>query len=163
MAITASPAAAASTRAEYVAQVEPLCQSAQKPTFKAYFRFAKAFRKLGLNGEDIDVSKQTARRVNRLAGAFYTRISNIYGRTTSQIAGVAPAPGDEAAVASWLEGRNQAAALGLQAGRAAKHQKSRGATRLVFRAVSASEQAAGSVSTFGLKYCALPFGEATSE
>jgi hypothetical protein len=32
----AAPARAATTRAEYVAQAEPICQAAQKPTIKAY-------------------------------------------------------------------------------------------------------------------------------
>jgi hypothetical protein len=156
LAITTSFASAAATRAEYVAQVEPICRDAQKPTFKAYSALFKATPTAG----QTQINKAVARRADRALGRFYTRISNIFGLTTSQIASITPAPGDEGTVAAWLAGRSQAQMLGLQAGRAAKHLKVRRATRLTSRATSASDQAAALVSTFGFKFCAFSLGDA---
>lgn len=157
LAITAAPAQAASTRAEYVAQVEPLCKAAQKPTFKAYSRL---FKSVPIEGERI--TKSIARRTQFALAKFYTQISNIFGRTSARIAAVAPAQGDEGTVAAWLAGRDQARILGLQAGRVARHGKLRRAVRIVDRATSESDHAAGLVSDYGFTWCALPIGEATT-
>jgi hypothetical protein len=142
LAIFSAPAYAASTRAEYVAQVEPICHAAQKPTFKAYGALFKGLSKAGLVGDQPEISRKTRRISARLLGTFYLRISNVYASTTAQISAVLPAPGDEAAVTRRLDGRNQAATLGAQAGRAAKHQKVRRAARLVNNAASLGDEAA---------------------
>lgn len=162
LAVMAAPANATATRAEYVAQVEPICESAQKPTFKAYFAFAKGFRKAGLNGDDPDVSKRIMRISDRLLAVFYLRVSNIYARTTSRITAVPPAAGDEQTVAAWLAGRTRAALLGSQAGRAAKHRKVKRAAHLLDQGIAASQDGAKLVSDYGFKFCALPLGEAQS-
>jgi hypothetical protein len=158
-AIAAAPASAATTRAEWVAQVEPICQAAQKPTSKAYSSFFKGLDKLGLVGDDPEVSKRDARISDRLLGTFYVRASDIYSRTTAQLTAVAPGPGDESAVAEWIAGRNQTSLLGAQAGRAAKHRKLKRAFHLADRAVTAGERAPGPVAGFGLHFCALGFAE----
>jgi hypothetical protein len=163
LATRAAAAGAASTRAEYVAQVEPICERSQKPTIKAYTALFRGLKKAGLVGDDPNVSKRTARRGTRLLGTTYMRVSSIYARTTAEIATVSAAPGDEASVANWLAGRNRAAQLGAQAGRAAKHQKVGYAIRLVDRGVSVSEEGAKSVAGYGFKFCALPLGEAESD
>jgi hypothetical protein len=153
---TVATAYAASTRAEYVGQAEPMCQAAQKPTFKAYSALFKAIP----TADQDQLNKAVVRRADRALGRFYIRISNIFGLTSAQIAALVPAPADEATVAAWLAGRDQAKTFGLQAGRAAKHLKLIRARRLANRAVSASEQAAELVSTFGFKFCAFSWGDA---
>lgn len=155
IAIPTAVAYAASTRAEYVAQVEPICQAAQKPTIKAFISVFKSLPK----GDD-RITKSEAHKADRALGRLYTRISVIFGATTVQISSVAPAAGDESAVATWLAGRNQAQALGLQAGRAAKHLKVEKGAKLADRAVAASDQAAQSVSGFGFRTCAFSWGDA---
>jgi hypothetical protein len=162
LAIGASAAYGDSTRAEYVAAAEPICKAAQKPTFKAYASFFKGLKRAGLVGDNPDISKRTARISAHLLGAFYLRVSSIFSGTTSQIATISAAPGDEAAVATWLMGRDRAAQLGAQAGRVAKHQKIRRAVHLSDQAGTASEEAAKSVVGYGFTFCALPWGEADS-
>lgn len=158
-ATSAQVAHAAATRAEYVAQVEPICKAAQKPTIKAYASLFKGFHQVGFSGDNPDVSKRATKLGNRLIGTFYLRVSNVYGRTTAQIATVSAAPGDETAVAAWLAGRNRAVLLGAQAGRAARHQKVERSTGLVNKAESASEEAAKSVEGYGFNFCAFALGD----
>jgi hypothetical protein len=162
LAITATSANAATTRAEYVAQAEVICKGSQKPTFKAYNAFFKGLSRLGLEGEEPNTSRRAARAANRLLGVAYLRISNIYDRSTSRLAALTAAQGDEAAVASWLGGRREAAALGARAGHLAKHQKLKRAIHMADRASSISENAVKSVADYGFHYCALSWGEAES-
>jgi hypothetical protein len=160
VALSAAPARAASSRAEFVAQVEPICQAAQKPTFKAYGRL---FKSIPTTADTQHPTKRVIRKADRALGRFYTQISGIYGRTSGRIASVPPAPGDESAVASWLAGRSQAVTLGLAAGRAARHLKVGQASRLADRAIAASDTAVRSVSDFGFHVCAFSFGHAESD
>jgi hypothetical protein len=154
---TAPAAHAASSRAEYVAQVEPICQAAQKPTFKAY---ARAFKELP-SVEDLDhLTRRELRRIDRAQGRLYSRIATVYGRTSARIRAVSPAPGDEAIIASWLSGRAQAQTLMLQAGRLARHLKARRSYLVASRATAASDTAARSVSDFSFHFCTFSIGDA---
>lgn len=159
-AVSAVPAQAATTRAEYVAQVEPICVAAQKPTIKTY---ASLFKAIPTADDPEHLTKREVRRADRALGRFYTQLSAIYGRTSSRIAGVPPAHGDENTVAAWLAGRTQAQTLGLAAGRAARHQKLRRASRLLKRATAASDDAARLVAGFGFHVCAFSLGHAESD
>jgi hypothetical protein len=163
LAIIAAPASAAASRAEWVAQVEPICHAAQKPTFKAYHAFFRGLDKLGLVGGSPEISKRQARSSDRLLGTFYLHATNIYSRTTAQLSTVAPGPGDESAIGAWIAGRNQASLLGTQAGRAAKHLKVKRAFHLADRAVTAGDDATTPVAGFGLHFCALGWGEAEGD
>jgi hypothetical protein len=155
LAITANSAIGAATRSEFVAQVEPFCQAAQKPTIKAYLA---AFKNIPRDQDRI--TKSVARRADRSLGRLYVRISEIFGHTSAAISSVSPPPDDEATVSSWLAGRNQAQMLGLQAGRAAKHLKVSRAAKLGERASSASDQAAQLVAGFGFRFCTFSWGDA---
>jgi hypothetical protein len=155
--ITAPSAYGASTRAEYVAQLEPICKAAQAPTFKAYSRLGKS---IPIAGEKI--TKAIARRTHLALAKFYAQISNIYGRTSARIGAVPPPPGDGETVAAWLGGRDQARILGLQASRVARHGKLKSAVRIGVRATAVSDTAAGLVSDYGFAWCTLPIGEATT-
>jgi hypothetical protein len=61
---------AASSRAEYVAQVEPICQAAQKPTFKAYTRTFKEIPTVADKG--IKASDVASRNVSGFGFHFCT-------------------------------------------------------------------------------------------
>jgi hypothetical protein len=87
---TVATADAASTRAEYVGQAEPMCQAAQKPTVKAYSALFKAIP----TAKQDQLNKAVVRRADRALGRFYIRISNIFGLTSAQIAALVPAPAD---------------------------------------------------------------------
>jgi hypothetical protein len=153
----AAPSRAASTRTEYVAQVELICKADQIPIAKSYFGLFNATPTVG---DSDHPTKHDRRRAAHALGRFYTRISNLYGRTSGEIGAVPPAPGDETTIAAWLTGRAQAQALWLRAGRAARHLKEKRATRLVNRGIAASDAAARNVSTFGFHFCTFSIGDA---
>jgi hypothetical protein len=158
IALANTPAAyAASSRAEYVAQVEPICKAAQRPTFKVYGRLFKEAPTV----EDLDhITKREVRRADRALGRFYTGIATVYGRTSARIGAVPPAPGDEPTIAAWLSGRAQAQTLMLQAGRVARHLKVRRADRLANQGIAASDAASKNVSGFGFHFCTFSIGDA---
>lgn len=129
-------------------------------SIKAY---AGLFKSIPTVDDPEHLTKRLVRKADRALGRFYTRISGIYGRTSGRIASVPPAPGDESAVATWLDGRSGAVTLGLAAGRAARQLKVGQASRLADRAIAASDTAVGGVSDFGFHVCAFSLGHAESD
>jgi hypothetical protein len=100
IAVWAAPADAASTRAEYVAQVDPICQSfegqldgafgALNTNFKRMVRAAKARKgKPFIRG-----IRRTVSSLNGLAG--------VHENLSAQIAAVPPGAADSGTVGSWL-------------------------------------------------------------
>ncbi len=143
LAIPAASAQAAATRAEYVAQVDPICLDYAKPAIKAFAAYFKAGARK---------RKPSARPTAR----FLSQISRAYGNLTERIATVPAAPGDEAIVSTWL-GRRAEVVVNLgRARRAARHGKLKRSDRLAGRAgFGAASQV---VSEFGFDYCAPPGG-----
>jgi hypothetical protein len=123
LALRPAVAPAASSRAEYITQVVPICQSARKPVFKAFDRYSKQVRRLG--GKDA-----SERVLRRPTSRLYLRWASIYGRVTGQIASIPPAPGDEQTVATWLADRGQVKLNLVALARATRHGKDKAAKRL---------------------------------
>jgi hypothetical protein len=100
-----TPAQAASTRAEYIAQVDPICQSFVGPNDGAVHAYLKDWKRLGpvaKNGtlkQFVAQTKRIARSLRQLAG--------IKASLTNQIAAVPPPAEDSATVGSWLDYRRQ--------------------------------------------------------
>src|SRR5215813_7323572 len=92
LALAATAAYAAATRAEYVAQVDPICRAAnpkQNALLKALERRIKQLHRHGVDTET------PAKRVIRIALRYYDRLAEIQRGENAQIAIVTPAPGDE--------------------------------------------------------------------
>jgi hypothetical protein len=103
--VGAAPAQAESTRAEYVAQVDPICQSFVGPNddaVGAYFRNEKRLGRVASKG----TLKQFVAQTKRIARSL-TRIARIEANLTNQIATVPPATEDFATVGTWLNYRRQ--------------------------------------------------------
>jgi hypothetical protein len=98
--IAASPANAASTRAEYIAQVDPICQSfvgAMGDAWGAYHRAYKRMIRLAKSGTPKAFLRQTRRTAGSLNQLARTRTS-----MTDQIAVVPPPTTDAGTVGTWL-------------------------------------------------------------
>jgi hypothetical protein len=109
IAVWAAPADAASTRAEYVAQLDPICQSFVGPNddaFHAWVRNEKLLGHVARNG----TLKQFGAQTKRIAGSL-KRIAGIQANLTNQIATVPPPTEDFATVNTWLNQRRQEEAL----------------------------------------------------
>jgi len=105
----AAPADAASTRAEYVAQVDPICQSFVGPNddaFRAWLKNEKLLGRVAKNGTLKQFGAQTKRTASSLK-----RIAGIQANLTNQIAMVQPPTEDFGTVGTWLNHRRQEEAL----------------------------------------------------
>jgi hypothetical protein len=100
LATLASEASANATRAEYAAEVNPICQAGNDRAQKA----GKAFIKNAPKGDGPKALKAFFRGILRL----FNRVIGIERTTLRQIAPIAPAPGDEAVVAAFLANRGDA-------------------------------------------------------
>jgi hypothetical protein len=150
LAITATPAHGASTRAEYVAQVDPICKSELR-TEKAVIRPAKKrYDRLVKRGLDPD---KPSKPIGRLVIRVYDHLAQIQREADSQIATVPPAPGDESTVTTWLQDRAAFTRQFKQAGHAFGHQKLRRFYRLILGAYEHDERAEELIQDFGFSSC----------
>ena len=151
LAIIATPANAAATRAEYIAQVDPICQSAlasESATLKQYTRRVKRIRK-----HHPDVEIHPTKQFLRTVSAGYRKLAGEVSLANSQITPITPAPGDEFTVSRWMQDRTAFAQAAQRAGRLIAH----GNLKRFFRAAVAMldyEAAARDVILgFGFTYC----------
>ena len=149
---------AAATRAEYVAQVDPICLDASKRTakpIKALVKTASAFLKVAT---DPDASKADLKRAGQQysnrASRGLAKVNRIFGGMLIAIVAVPAAPGDEATVAGWIDGMwsykltNDRAIRALRAGKLLK------SLDLTEKALEALNQATQLVAGFGFRHCA---------
>src|SRR4051812_29634604 len=102
IAIWAAPADAASTRAEYIAQADPVCQSFLGPVNNAktsyntnYKRWVRDLSKGTLH----NWVRQTARTAISLR-----RLSHVEASLTEQLTAVPPLATDAGVISTWLNG-----------------------------------------------------------
>lgn len=139
LAITAQ-AHAATTRADYVAQANPVCQAAERPVGKAIAAYFKAVRRKGIERPERVTEKTVGPTIR-----FGRRIAAVYTNVTARLRLIPPAPGDEPTVSTWLQDRD-AVATNLDAiVRAYKKQRFAQGRRLAraYKAVVAQANAAG--------------------
>jgi hypothetical protein len=156
LAITVTTALAAATRAEYVAQVDPICQSTGQPEGKAAFAYLKALNKFN---HQIAAGVRRKKAINpfvRQTTKFFGRVSRIEAAATFQIAGVPPAPGDESTVAVWIQQRTESTGLLNQAIAALKHRRLNAFMRLTNQWTAKIDESEATVAGFGFRYCVSP-------
>ena len=154
IALIAAPTAhAASTRAEYIAQVDPICQSfgpslhkAQKAYSKEYKEWERRLSKGTLKGWE----RQT-HRTSQALRAFV----QIDAGLTDQIAAVPPPAADAGTANAWLTGRNNGERWAFAAAKAFDRFKFNRFDKQLVRANK--EYAAGlrAISGFGFQVCGV--------
>jgi hypothetical protein len=107
VAISAGPASAASTRAEYVAQVNPICASANSQARALWETFFKTTDRLEKTAKKLHGKKRirVQRRLDELFYRLDDQVLAVYSGALAQLKLIPPAPGDEALVAEWLATR----------------------------------------------------------
>lgn len=114
LAITAVPALATSSRAEYDDQVNPICQSANTQAEQLLQAFEQQLR--GLEGKQVRGKK--ARRLRKKIDRLYNQLPSqwlaIFQSEFEQLKAVPPAPGDEGLVSDWLGNRGRLLSLTAQ-------------------------------------------------
>jgi hypothetical protein len=102
LAITAAPASAATTRADFVAQSDPICQNGQAQESVAAQPLLSATRRAKKHR-----NRKTSRRADRALLAYFAQYSNIERAVNAQIATIPPAPDDVSLVQVWLRARGE--------------------------------------------------------
>jgi hypothetical protein len=156
LAITVTTAVAAATRAEYVAQVDPICRSAGQPESKAALAYLKALNKFDHQIASGVPRKKAINLFVRQTAKFFGRVSRIEAFATSQIAGVPPAPGDESTVALWIQQRTEGTGVLNQAIAALKHRRLNAFVRLTDQWTVKIDESEATVAGFGFRYCVSP-------
>jgi hypothetical protein len=147
LSIMATSAHGASTRAEYVAQVDPLCQSSPVQVRQALRRHHLP---TVLFLEDLRSGNRKAQL--RIAKAFQVTIK-LDRLVVEQIAGIASPPGDEATIAKWVADLRLYVANEGKAVRAIRANKSGRAYKLIVRALPPLIEDNGALKPFGFQHC----------
>jgi hypothetical protein len=146
-------AGAASSRAEYIAQVDPICQSFAGPENKAigvYNRNYKRWVHDASHGTLKNWVKQT-RRTGRALSAF----SQVHAAMTEQVAAIAPFDPDVGLITTWLNSRRQADAFGSAAAAALKRIDVGKFYKLGRQADSAEAAGLRAINSFGFTVCGV--------
>jgi hypothetical protein len=138
--VWAVPADAASTRAEYAAQADPICKSSDKQTGRLSKRF-------------VGLAKQYPFKIQAAANAL-EGISRTISSTNSSLRLIPPPPGDEALIPQWLDIWDRIAAkyrLGASAYRLNEFKK---LNHLLSTAIRLNRRARALVSDWPFQHCA---------
>ena len=111
--IWAVPADAASTRAEYIAQVDPICESfvgTHDAAVKAYNKDAKRWEHLAGKG-----TLKAWLKATRRASRSLTRLTQIEESLYEAFAAVPPPAADAVTIGTWLDDRRRSTALSASA------------------------------------------------
>lgn len=152
-AVVAPPAGAAATRAEYIAQADPICQSYAGPlddAFRAYLKNFRRTERIAKKGSSRAFVKATVREANSL-----DRVASLYLEVIAQLKAVAPPPVDASQVAAWLGFLAQE--------QAAEHAAAAAELRFQFKAYfkhlgeaqKADDAARASIAGFGFQSCGV--------
>ena len=138
----------ASTRAEYVAQVDPLCRANLGRWRKSVSADVKSFKKwvrLGNRG----TFKAWVGQTHKHASALKRHV-RVHASLTEEISAVPPAAEDAQLVASWLRYRNEYERLTQSAAKAFDAFNFKTSNKLTGRAIKASEKEWDAASSLGL-------------
>jgi hypothetical protein len=118
LAITATSASAA-TRAEWVAQVDPICQSGETQEQALLQPLIKRSKRLDRRDT---LNRKATRRLERAYRRYFLQYANVERAVNSQIATIPPAAEDVSLVQVWLRARGELVDLetGLFSGKGGK-------------------------------------------
>jgi hypothetical protein len=150
VAITATTAYAAATRAEYVAQTDPICRAALAKEQALARSLDRRVRQLEKRGVDTGAS---SKQVVRIFVRYFDQLAEIQRNENLQISMVTPAPGDESIVAQWLQKRQEASDLFQRGVQVFAHGKERFSKKLVGMAAKRGFLAEELVQDFGFRSC----------
>ncbi len=155
--VAAPPAHGASTRADYVAQVDPICQSFVGPQSSALSSFIKNSKRLGRVAKSSVKSgnfKPFIRQTRRTAGSL-NAYAQIHTSMTDQIVAVPAAPGDEGTVSTWINARRQAEGLARSAASALNQFKFRVFLKRANQSDAAEFAGINAISGMGFQVCGV--------
>jgi hypothetical protein len=153
LAIAVAPASAATTRAEYVAQVDPICQNGQAQEAVAAQPLLRATKRAKKHR-----NRKTSRKADRALLAYFAQYSNIERAVNIQISTIPTAPDDVSLIQVWLRVRGETQDSESQIFNTSLNPKAgfKGLVRffaLLGRALIRQQEAVDMVRDFGFQYC----------
>jgi hypothetical protein len=158
VAACADTAFAAATRAEYVAQTDPICQAGQRDMRAEAKRQNPAIKRIAAKLQqhaDMLTREQEDDLLGKIAAKEFSPTLKVFPRVTTQVAAVAAAPGDQTAVSRWLGARGAYSTLIRKAVHAASRGKTPTYGRLIERATGKLIEGEIPVEGFGFRFCLL--------
>ena len=148
-----APALAAPTRAEYIAQADPVCQSFVEPesaSLGAYHRDFKSWLRAAKKGS----IKRFARLTHRLAAALLD-FDRVHSSMTEQVAAIQPPDADASLIGIWLNGRRQADVLSDTAAAALNRFRVRRFFTLIRKADNVEGYGTQAINGYGFHVCGI--------
>jgi hypothetical protein len=154
LAITAASASAATTRAEFVAQVDPICQNGQAQEVLAAQPFKRALKR-----DKKHHNRKTSRKADRALAVYFQQYAAIEHAVNAQIATVPPAPDDVSLIQVWLRARGEL--VDLESTLFSQSLSSKGGSlkgfakffALIFEIAGRQVEVVDTVRDFGFQYC----------
>jgi hypothetical protein len=134
VAITAAPGYAASTRAEYVAQVDPICA----PTIRGEHKALDA------------AGRQVKKGRYKAAARSFRRTNRIFSDGVEQVAAVPPPPADQPSISTWIQMLRSQVPLANRAAAALAHGH---IGKAMSRLLKASDSTKAYVRDYGFAAC----------
>lgn len=139
------------TRAEYIAQADPLCQASAGPSSQALKAYNRKLKQL-IDRLQAEKFKGVPKLVSQTARAL-TRFTTLHEALTIQLEAVTPPTADAGTISSWLGLRRSAEAFGKSAARAMKRFNFRQFDRQIGRAAKADADGGDAIAGFGFQFC----------
>ena len=153
IAIVASPAQAAATRTEYVAQVDPICQAGRAQEAVARQSFLTAAKRVRRHHPD---SRKTSRKLMGLFRVYFAQRAAIEHGVNAQIAAVPPITEDVSLVQVWLRAREELVDVETRFLTTSPPGNIKGAARVIgdaFELIARQFEVNDLVRDFGFQYC----------
>jgi hypothetical protein len=155
-AVFAAPAGAATTRAEYVAQVDPICQAGLAQETAAAKPVAKKLRRLKKHTDSRNARRRALKREMRALAHLYDFVATVEQGVNAQVATIPPAIEDTNLIQVWLRVRGEEVVVTQRLFRALAKGDFFAAFALLFEVETKSEEATDLVRDFGFQYCVSP-------
>jgi hypothetical protein len=148
-----STAGAASTRAEYIAQVDPICQTYVAPVTNAFKAYHRAFKTMNRRAKSGPV-KAFLKSIRRTASTL-TNVAQVHLSMLQQIAAVAPPSADSATINAWSTALGQEQANEVAAVTALRQFRFGVFFKRLNQADAAVNAAGTAISGFGFTVCGV--------
>jgi hypothetical protein len=148
-----APAHAASTRAEYIGQVDPICQASVAPINAAKTAYTRNYKRW-IRGLSHGTLKSWVKQTGRTARSL-SQLNLAHAALTNQIAAVQPLTSDAGTIGTWLNDRRQAEGFAASAATAFSRFKFDRFDKQLRRAGTADAAGVMAIAGFGFQVCGV--------
>jgi hypothetical protein len=157
--VGAASAYGATTRAEYVAQVDPICAAAQAQELAAAQQLKKKLRKLGKHPNTRKARRRAIKHELRAIGRFYGYVAAVEQSVNAQVATIPPAVEDTSLITLWLRVRAEQVVATQRLASAFAKGAIFAALDMFFEASDKVDEAGDIVRDLGFQHCSARLRE----